>query len=85
MNAQKETVPKYKTNFNSKVYNETTRFQESNSHDYCVELSNARNNRFNDGFFPSTSCLWNSLPSSVFPAYFNLPSFKRQVYHHLRD
>ena len=35
-------------------------------------------------FFPSTSRLWNSLPS-VFPASFNLPSFKRQVYHHLRD
>ena len=29
------------------------------------------------GFFPSTSHLENSLPSSVFPASFNLPSFKR--------
>ena len=37
------------------------------------------------GFFPSTFHLWNSVPSSVFPASFNLPSFKRQVYHHLRD
>ena len=51
----------------------------------CVELSNARINRFSDGFFPSTSRLWNSLPSSVFPASFNFPSFKRQVYPHLRD
>ena len=50
-----------------------------------VELSNARINRFSDGFFPSTSRLWNSLPSSAFPASFNLPSFKRQVCHHLRD
>ena len=50
--------------------------QASFAHSYCVELSNARIN----GFFPSTSCLWNSLPSSVF-----LTSFKRQVYHHLRD
>ena len=50
-----------------------------------LELSNARINRFSDGFFPSTSHLWNSLPSAVFPASFNLPSFKRQVYHHLRD
>ena len=40
--------------------------------------------RFNDGFFPSSSLLWNSLPSPVFPASFNLPSFKRQVYHYLR-
>ena len=54
--------------------------QATFAHNYCVELSNARINRFSDGFFPSTSHLWNSLPSSVFPA-----SFKRQVYHHLRD
>ena len=58
--------------------------QATFAHNYCVELSNARINRFSDGFFPSTSHLWNSLPSSVFPASFNLPSFKRQVYHHLR-
>ena len=59
--------------------------QATFAHNYCVELSNARINRFSDGFFPSTSHLWNSLPSAVFPASFNLPSFKRQVYHHLRD
>ena len=58
--------------------------QATFAHNYCVELSNVRINRFSDGFFPSTSYLWNSLPSSVFPASFNLPSFKRQVYHHLR-
>ena len=58
--------------------------QATFAHNYCVELSNARINRFSDGFFPSTSHLWNSPPSSVFPASFNLPSFKRQVYHHLR-
>ena len=59
--------------------------QTSFAHNDCVELSNARINRFSDGFFPSTSHLWNSLPSPVFPASFNLPSFKRQVYHHFRD
>ena len=59
--------------------------QATFAHNYCVELSNARINRFSDGFFPSTSHLWNSLPSAVFPASFNLPSFERQVYHHLRD
>ena len=59
--------------------------QATFAHNYCVELSNVRINRFSDGFLPSTSHLWNSLPSSVFPASFNLPSFKRQVYHHLRD
>ena len=55
-------------------------WQATFTHNYCVELSNARINRFSDGFFPSTCRLWNSPPSSVFPA-----SFKRQVYHHLRD
>ena len=59
--------------------------QASFAHNYCVELSNAIINRFSDGFFPSASCLWNSLPSSIFLASFNLPSFKRKVYHHLRD
>ena len=54
--------------------------QATFAHNYSVELSNARINRFSDGFFPSTSHLWNSLPSAVFPA-----SFKRQVYRHLRD
>ena len=60
-------------------------WQASFAHNYCVELSNARINQFIDDFFPSTSRLWNSLPSSAFPASFNLPSFKRQVCHHLRD
>ena len=34
--------------------------QASIAHSYCVELSNARINWFRDGFFPSTSRLWNS-------------------------
>ena len=59
--------------------------QATFAHNYCVELANARINWFSDGFFPFTSRLWNSLPSSVFPASLNLPSFKRQVYHHLKN
>ena len=66
-------------------YRPRSTHQATFAHNYCVELSNARINRFSDGFFPSTSHLWNCLPSAVFPASFNLPSFKRQVYHHLRD
>ena len=31
--------------------------QATFAHNYCVELSNARINRFSDGFFPSTSHL----------------------------
>ena len=60
-------------------------WQVSFAHNYCVELSNARINQFSDGFFDSTPHLWKSLPSSVFPASFNLPSLKRQAHHHLRD
>ena len=59
--------------------------QATYAHNCCMELSNARIYWFSDGFFPSSSRLWNFLPSSVFPASFNLPSFKRQVYHHVRD
>ena len=59
--------------------------QATFAHNYCMGLSNARINRFSDGLFPSTSCLWNYLPSSAFLASFDLPSCKRQVYHHLID
>ena len=58
--------------------------QASNAHRYSVSIANSRINSFNNSFFPSTSKLWNSLPESVFPDLYNLSSFKRQVYHHLR-
>ena len=48
------------------------------AHNYCVELSNARINQFSDGFFPSTSCLWNSLPP-LFLSSFNFPSKVRSI------
>ena len=57
----------------------------SSAHNYCAELSNARIIRFSNGFFPSTSHFWIFLPSSAFSASLNLPSFKMQVYQHLRD
>ena len=44
--------------------------QATFAHNHCVELSNARINRFSDGFFPSTSHLWNL----SLPLYFRLPS-----------
>ena len=50
--------------------------QATFAHNY-VEVSNARINQFSDGFFPSTSHIWNSPPSSVFLASFNLSSFKK--------
>ena len=59
--------------------------QASFAHAHCVELSNPRIGRHSDCFFPSTSRLWNSLPASVFPSSYNLASFKRRVYHHLKS
>ena len=52
--------------------------QASFAHNYWVDLSNERINQFSDGFFPSTSCLWNSLPSSVFPSFLQ-PSFLQKA------
>ncbi|XP_065652776.1 uncharacterized protein LOC136080096 [Hydra vulgaris] len=34
-------------------------------------------------FFPQTSVLWKLLPSSCFPDYYNLQSFKSSVNHYL--
>ena len=52
--------------------------QASFAHNYCVELSNVRINRFSDGFFPFTSCLWNSLLYFWLPLTF-LPSKGRST------
>ena len=62
----------------------TTR-QAVDSHRYSVELCNTRIERYSNCFFPSTSRLWNNLPADVFPDSYNLSSFKRQVYHHLKS
>ena len=59
--------------------------QTSVSHNFCVRLDNARIDAFNQSFIPLTSRAWNNLPSSVFPASFNINLFKRRVCHHLRE
>ena len=58
--------------------------QATSSHRFSVEVCNPRIGRYGACFFPSTSKLWNSLPSSVFPDSFNLDSFKRRVCRFLR-
>ena len=55
------------------------------AHEFCVDIANPRLARCGASFFPATSVLWNSLPSSVFPAEFNLPYFKSRVCAHLRS
>ena len=54
------------------------------SHEFCVSIGNPRIARCGTSFFPATSILWNSLPSSIFPPAFNLPLFKASVCAHLR-
>ncbi|KAL7642498.1 UNVERIFIED_CONTAM: hypothetical protein RMT77_007059 [Armadillidium vulgare] len=54
------------------------------SHQFCVDVGNPRLARCGTSFFPATSILWNSLPSSIFPSVFNLPLFKASVCAHLR-
>src|SRR5678815_1279411 len=51
------------------------------ANEFCVDVSNSRLVRCGASFFPATSVLWNSLPSSVFPTQFNLPPVS---YTHLR-
>ena len=58
--------------------------QAVSAHEYCVETGHARIARYDQSFFPSTSKLWNSLPSHVFPPSYNLSLFKSQVFYHLR-
>ena len=53
--------------------------QSTSAHGFSVQLENHRINRASDCFFPSTSILWNGLPSHVFPLSYDLSAFKRQV------
>ena len=67
-----------------KVWRRGTRLAAS-SHAYCVDVGNQRIDRYTTSFFPSTSNLWNSLPPNVFPASYNLSSFKCRAFRHLRS
>ena len=53
------------------------------SHPFSVQLSDPRLNRYAHSFIYSTGKVWNNLPSSVFPASFDLYTFKRRVSGHV--
>ena len=53
---------------------------------FSVHLSTARLNSYRDSFMYRSCKVWNSLPNSVFPPYFDLNTFKRRFglcYDHL--
>ena len=55
----------------------------THSHPYSVQLTNARVNQYLQSFFSFTGKLWNSLPFTVFPPFYDLNGFKRGVSRHL--
>ena len=56
------------------------RFRSADSnHKFTLEVPRCRTAHYQTSFFPQTSTLWNSLPSSVFPNSPNLTKFKSAV------
>ena len=54
-----------------KCFNRVTRYS-ANAHPFTVQLPSCNRQFYSTSFFPHTSDLWNSLPSSCFPPSFDL-------------
>ena len=65
-----------------KSFNRVTRYS-ANAHPFTVQLPSYNRQFYSTSFFPRTSDLWNSLPSSCFPPSFDLQKFKCNVHRHL--
>lgn len=50
---------------------------------FVVEVERARTSRFSNSFIPRTSRMWNALPDWVFPHFFNVTGFKRNINNYL--
>ena len=61
-----------------KVFNRRTRLSSS-SHPFTLATPSCKKQFYSSSFFPRTTSLWNSLPSSCFPDDSNLPVFKSRV------
>jgi ribonucleases P/MRP protein subunit RPP40 len=62
----------------TKIHSRVTR-HSIKSHPFTVTVPKCSKNSYLSSFFPRTSVLWNSLPSSCFPDSYNLQSFKSSV------
>ena len=56
----------------------TTRLS-THSHSFSVHLSTPRLNIYKNSFMYTSCKVWNTLPVSIFPSYFDLNTFKRRV------
>ena len=65
-----------------KPFKRVPRFSAS-AHPFTVQLPSCNKHFYSTSFFPRTSDLWNSLPSSCFPPSYDLQIFKCKVHHHL--
>jgi hypothetical protein len=61
----------------------TRRRTEANNFSFAIPRSKTIHHQ--KSFFPRSTRLWNSLPSSVFPTDYNLALFKRNVNQHLKS
>ena len=65
-----------------KTFNRVTRYS-TKAHSMTVQVPTSYKHFYTSSFFPRTSRQWNSLPSSCFPACYDLQKFKTNVNRHL--
>ncbi|XP_045492437.1 uncharacterized protein LOC123691896 [Colias croceus] len=58
---------------------------KANFHPHHLDRWRTSTVRFSRHFLPRTTILWNSLPPSVFPHVYDLNTFKKRAYIHLRQ
>ena len=65
-----------------KTFNRVTRYS-TKAHSMTVQVPSCNKHFYTTSFFPRTSGLWNSLPSSCFPTGYDLQRFKSNINRHL--
>ena len=65
-----------------KAFSRVTRYS-TKAHSMTVQVPSCNKTFYTTSFFPRTSRLWNSLPSSCFPTGYDLQRFKSNINRHL--